>query len=96
MYSFRSDGPSTLFAMIKNLWNLLVGFAAFVVISLLATLPATWLLMLTFGNVGLTEMSYWSTLPLGILVSGLIGAAGNNETMNVFVRSPRAVADDDA
>ena len=39
---------------------------------LLATFPATWLLMLFLGNLG-TGMSYWGTLPLGILVSALLG-----------------------
>lgn len=36
------------------------------------TFPATWLLMLFFGNIGM-ELSYVATLPLGILVSVLIG-----------------------
>lgn len=45
---------------------------AFVVVFLLATFPATWLLMLFFGNLGL-GLSYWGTLPLGILVSALLG-----------------------
>jgi hypothetical protein len=45
---------------------------AFIVVFLLATFPATWLLMLFFGNIGL-ELSYWGTLPLGILVSVLLG-----------------------
>jgi hypothetical protein len=53
--------------MIKTL------IAAFV-IFLLATFPATWLLMLFLGNVGL-GLSYWGTLPLGILVSVLLGGA---------------------
>lgn len=52
--------------MIKSL---LIGIVAF----LLFTLPATWLLMLFFGNVGL-GLSYWGTFPLGILVSFLLGA----------------------
>jgi hypothetical protein len=43
-----------------------------VAILLIATFPATWLLMLFLGNIGL-ELSYWGTLPLGILVSALIG-----------------------
>jgi hypothetical protein len=38
---------------------------------LIATFPATWLLMLFAGNVGL-ELSYWGTLPLGVLVSVLL------------------------
>jgi hypothetical protein len=41
---------------------------------LIATFPATWLLMLFFGNVGL-EQSYWGTLPIGILVSVLLAGA---------------------
>ena len=45
---------------------------AFVVIFLVATFPATWLLMLFLGNVG-TLVGYWGTLPLGILVSALLG-----------------------
>jgi hypothetical protein len=45
-----------------------------VVVLLVSTFPATWLLMLFLGNVGL-GLSYWGTLPLGILVSVLIGAA---------------------
>jgi hypothetical protein len=44
----------------------------FMFVFLLATFPATWLLMLFFGNLGL-GMSYWGTLPLGILVSALLG-----------------------
>ena len=41
---------------------------------LIATFPATWLLMLFLCNAGL-ELSYWGTLPLGILVSLLISGA---------------------
>ncbi len=43
-------------------------------IFLIATFPATWLLMLFLGNVGL-GLSYWGSLPLGILVSALLGGA---------------------
>lgn len=45
-----------------------------IVIFFIATFPATWLLMLFLGNCGL-ELSYWGTLPLGILVSLLIAGA---------------------
>ncbi|HTG47510.1 MAG TPA: hypothetical protein VK646_07635 [Actinomycetota bacterium] len=45
-----------------------------VVVLLVATFPATWLLMLFLGNVGVNT-SYWGTLPLGIVVSLLLGAA---------------------
>jgi 4-hydroxybenzoate polyprenyltransferase len=44
------------------------------VIFLLATFPATWLMMLFLGNLH-TGLSYWGTLPLGILVSLLLGGA---------------------
>ena len=45
---------------------------ASLIVFLLATFPATWLLMLFLGNVG-TNVSYWGALPLGILVSALLG-----------------------
>jgi hypothetical protein len=45
-----------------------------VVVFLVATFPATWLLMLFLGNLG-PNLSYWGALPLGILVSVLIGSA---------------------
>ena len=47
-----------------------------VVVLLVATFPATWLLMLFLGNVGV-NVSYWGALPLGILVSGLLSSAGS-------------------
>jgi hypothetical protein len=46
------------------------------ILFLVATFPATWLLMLFLGNIE-TNVSYWGALPLGILVSALIGAAGS-------------------
>ena len=54
--------------MIKGLF-----FAA--VIFFVGTFPATWLLMLFLGNVH-ANVSYWGALPLGILVSALLGSAG--------------------
>ena len=48
-----------------------------IVLFLVATFPATWLLMLFLGNTGL-ELSYWGTLPLGILVSLLISGAASS------------------
>lgn len=44
------------------------------IVLLVSTFPATWLLMLFLGNVGLS-LSYWGTLPLGILVSLLLAGA---------------------
>ena len=44
----------------------------FIVIAFfIVTFPATWLLMLFFGNIGM-QLSYWGTFPLGILVSVLL------------------------
>jgi hypothetical protein len=51
---------------------LIVGAILFLVL----TFPATFLLMLFLGNIG-KHVSYWGTLPLGILVSVLIGATGS-------------------
>ena len=56
---------------------------ALIVIFFIATFPATWLLMLFLGNLGL-GLSYWGTLPLGILVSVLLGGA---TAPSVIVRS---------
>jgi hypothetical protein len=47
---------------------LLAAFIAFAIF----TFPATWLLMLFFGNIG-WGLSYVGSLPLGILVSILLG-----------------------
>ena len=47
---------------------------ALLIVFLVVTFPATWLLMLFLGNLGL-GLSYWGTLPLGILVSVLLGWA---------------------
>ena len=47
-----------------------------VVLFLIFTFPATFLLMLFLGNIG-KHLGYWGTFPLGILVSALIGAAGS-------------------
>ncbi len=50
------------------------GLLALLIVFLIATFPATWLLMLFLGNLGVA-MSYWGALPLGILVSVLLGSA---------------------
>jgi hypothetical protein len=43
-----------------------------IVIFLVATFPATWMLMLFLGNIH-ANVSYWGALPLGVLVSVLLG-----------------------
>jgi hypothetical protein len=60
----RQVDPSSGGVVIKSL-----AFGVF--FFLIATFPATWLLMLFVGNVGL-QQSYWGTLPLGVLVSVLL------------------------
>jgi hypothetical protein len=53
---------------------LLVTFVVF----LIATFPATWLLMLFMGNAApAMGLSYWGTLPLGILVSALLAGVSS-------------------
>jgi hypothetical protein len=52
--------------------DFLKALIVFAVAFALFTLPATWLMMLFFGNIGM-ELSYVATLPLGILVSVLLG-----------------------
>ncbi len=47
-----------------------------VITFLIATFPATWLLMLFLGNLH-TGLSYWGTLPLGILVSLLVAGSSS-------------------
>jgi hypothetical protein len=54
------------------------------VVLLVATFPATWMLMLFFGNLG-SDLSYWGTLPLGILVSALLSGTGSQ----IYVSAPR-------
>jgi hypothetical protein len=46
------------------------------VFFLIATFPATWLLMLFLGNVGL-NLSYWAILPIGVLASVLLAGAAS-------------------
>jgi hypothetical protein len=58
----------------RRLVGSLTGLALLLIVFLVVTFPVTWLLMLFLGNVGL-HLSYWGTLPLGTVVSLLIGAA---------------------
>ena len=56
----------------KTMGDFLKAVVVFGVAFALFTFPATWLLMLFFGNIGMA-LSYVATLPLGILVSVVIG-----------------------
>ena len=61
---------------------MLKALAVAFVVFIIATFPATWLLMLFLGNVDSAASpgpSYWGTLPLGILVSALLaGVTGRS------------------
>ena len=48
-----------------------------IVVFLIATFPATWLLMLLFGNLFI-PIGYWGILPLGILVSAFLSGSGSH------------------
>ena len=52
-------------------------FLLLILVLLIATFPATWLLMLFFGNLGM-GLSYWGTLPLGVLASALLAGGSSN------------------
>ncbi len=60
----------------KGFLESVAGLALVAIVFLIVTFPATWLLMLFVGHLGL-GMSYWGSLPLGILVSALIGTASS-------------------
>jgi hypothetical protein len=53
------------------------GLLLALVIFLIATFPATWLLMLFLGNIH-ANVSYWGALPIGILVSMLLAGASSS------------------
>jgi hypothetical protein len=48
-----------------------------VVVFFVATFPATWLLMLFFGNIN-QRLGYWAMLPLGVVVSMLLSGTSAN------------------
>jgi hypothetical protein len=56
----------------KTMADFIKALVVFAVAFVIFTLPATWLLMLFFGNLGM-ELGYVATLPLGILASVLLG-----------------------
>jgi hypothetical protein len=60
----------------KGLAESIVGLVFLFLVFLVVTFPVTWLLMLFIGNLG-GDLSYWGTLPLGTVVSLLIGASSS-------------------
>jgi len=60
----------------RNIFESIGALALLFIVFLIVTFPVTWLLMLFLGNVG-AGLSYWGTLPLGTVVSLVIGAASS-------------------
>jgi hypothetical protein len=63
--------------VIENLLASLASLVLLFLVFLVLTFPVTWLLMLFLGNVG-AALSYWATLPLGTVVSLIIGAGSSS------------------
>ena len=72
-------------ARVANIANVLTGVRLVLVpvflvvlfaVVVVGSFPATWLLMLFLGNVG-AALSYWAVLPLGVVVSLVIGAGSS-------------------
>jgi hypothetical protein len=67
----------------KNFFSSILGLIVLALVILVVTFPASWLVMLFIGNLGV-GLSYWGALPLGIIVSALIGAAGATDEIYVI------------
>jgi energy-converting hydrogenase Eha subunit B len=71
-----ADRPSTVGQdSLGTVRRMIRGLILAIGMLLIATFPATWLLMLFLGNVMEAGPGYWGTLPLGILVSTLLSSA---------------------
>lgn len=54
----------------------MIGFLVVLfVVVVIGSFPATWLLMLFLGNIGL-HVGFWGTLPAGILLTFFVAGAG--------------------
>ena len=62
--------------VMRNIFESIGALALLFIVFLVVTFPVTWLLMLFLGNIG-TNLSYWGALPLGTVVSLVIGAASS-------------------
>ncbi len=60
-------------SVVRNIFESIGALALLFIVFLVATFPVTWLLMLFLGNAG-AALSYWAVLPLGVVVSLIIGA----------------------
>jgi len=63
--------------LFENVLASLASLALLFIVFLILTFPVTWLLMLFLGNVG-AALSYWAVLPLGTVVSLVIGAGSSS------------------
>ena len=74
-------------SVVRTLFESLASLLLIFVVFLIVTFPVTWLLMLFLGNIG-ANVSYWGALPLGTVVSLLIGAAssGGYKHSSVYVQ----------
>ena len=60
----------------------MIGFlAVLVVVVVVGSFPATWLLMLFLGNLGL-NLGFWGALPAGILLTFFIAGTGGLSRYN--------------
>jgi hypothetical protein len=75
----------------KNFLESSLALAVFALAFVVISLPATWLLMLGFGNIG-AAYSFWDMLPFGIIISALTVAAGATDDIYVLPR-PRKTDD---
>jgi hypothetical protein len=54
----------------------MLAFLFILLAAVIASFPATWLLMLFLGNIGVTQVGFWGALPGGILLTFFIAGAG--------------------
>ena len=64
----------------KSIYALLVA----AVLLAVASFPLAWLVMLFLGNLGVTYMTFWGSLPLGIILTVLAGAAAGERNLFIF------------
>jgi hypothetical protein len=53
-----------------------MAFILIILAAVLASFPATWLLMLFLGNLGVSQVGFWGALPAGILLTFFFAGAG--------------------
>ena len=51
-------------------------FLMIIVLAVVGSFPATWLLMLFLGNLGIEQVGFWGARPAGILLTFFFAGAG--------------------